>query len=84
MASEQIETPVDTTTSAAEESAQPEQVAKDSKPRRVRTPPEELFDLTKPLPRVSAKLHCQTTKSNQLLKNLKFLKSHIPFLFHPP
>jgi hypothetical protein len=56
MASEQIETPVEPTptTSAAEESAdQPEQAPKDAKPRRVRTPPEELFDLTQPIPRVS-------------------------------
>jgi len=57
MASEQIETsvPVETTT-AAGESAQPaaatEQQTKDGKPKRVRTPPEELFDLTKPIPRV--------------------------------
>ena len=55
MASEQIETPVEPTptTSAAEESAAEPEAPKDAKPRRVRTPPEELFDLTQPIPRVS-------------------------------
>ena len=62
MASEQIETsvPVETTT-AAGESAQPaaatEQQTKDGRPKRVRTPPEELFDLTKPIPRVSNQIY---------------------------
>ena len=72
MASEQIETPVDTTTDSAPvpvpapapaeaETAvvAPEQAAtaKESRPRRQRKAPEELFDLTQPIPRVSFTLH---------------------------
>lgn len=66
MASEQIETPVDTTTDSAPAPAEaetavvaPEQAAtaKESRPRRQRKAPEELFDLTQPIPRVSFTSH---------------------------
>jgi len=56
MASEQIETPVavDTTaTATATTTEEPAQAQQDGgKQRRQRTPPEELFDLSKPIPRV--------------------------------
>lgn len=56
MSSETVENVVDTTTTGAVngESAQPvadQAEAKDARQRRQRTPPEELFDLTKPIPR---------------------------------
>jgi len=84
MASEQIETPVEPTptTSAAEESAaQPEQAPKDAKPRRVRTPPEELFDLTQPIPRVEKPIketHDEEVEAiNTAINTLKESKNEI-------
>lgn len=93
MASEQIETPVEPTTSAVEESesVQPEQAAKDSKPRRQRTPPEELFDLTKPIPKVRLEIRkrpsCRKLSFFQKLFWMFSLQSNIYNLclpHHPP
>lgn len=52
MSSEQIEITAEATPTPETAAAVPEQSTKDNKPRRQRTPPEELFDLTQPIPRV--------------------------------
>jgi len=51
MSSEQIEISAEATPTPETAAAVPEQSTKDNKPRRQRTPPEELFDLTQPIPR---------------------------------
>ncbi len=58
MSSETVENVVDAATTGAAngESAQPvadQAETKEPRQRRQRTPPEELFDLSKPIPRVS-------------------------------